>query len=559
MTVLAFSFMVERSTKALFVSLMAPEDSKAPPLGSACAAAGLVSAGLLGKDEILILSPATDSPIGTILDSIVDANPRLVGFSLYCWNSLPALDLARKLRTLRPDLRIVAGGPDAEALAERGETEPFDAVFLGEAESSFSAWYARQPEADGLTATASGGSPASAPKAVFIRSDPSPEKELPSPWLLGILSPVHGGAIPWELSRGCPYHCSYCYEGRASSLVRHLPEARIEAELHLFLKAGVSEIFVLDPTFNIDKKRALEILKSLWTIASRIGWNFEIRAELLDSAQAEAFTRLPCFVQIGLQSSSPEVLALNGRSFDSKKFISGLRLLNKNGVVFGLDLIYGLPGDSLAGFRKSVDFALSFFPNHLDVFPLAVLPGTMLRRRSEELGLVYMPDPPYLLKRHQSFSEVDMASAARLAAALNCFYSRGRAVPWFSVLLAALRLSPSAFLASFIPPSGWEAQGHLEIEALQCSYVGKVFTARGKAALLPAALDLIRFNGALSRALAEGERSLLTLSYSHHDLEGPEILSLAAFAQRKPKCLCSVEILPGKEGPLVRSLRKRRG
>ncbi|MDX9784747.1 MAG: hypothetical protein RBT72_08360, partial [Spirochaetia bacterium] len=126
-------------------------------------------------------------------------------------------------------------------------------------------------------------------------------------------------------------------------------------------------------------------------------------------------------------------------------------------------------------------------------------------------------------------------------------------------LLRALRLSPSAFLEAFCPPKGWETLGHSQIEALQCSYVEKVFTARGKTALLPAALDLIRFNGALSRALAEGTRSIVELSYSHNDLEGPGILSLAAFVKQRPKSPCSVEILAGKEGPLVRSPKKRRG
>ena len=556
-TVLAFSPMAERSIKVLLVSLMTPEDSEASPLGAACAAAGLVGAGLLQKEDILILSPSTSSPSQETLDKVLGENPGLVGFSLYCWNSVPALELARELRRLRPSLLLVGGGPDAEALAEKGDSEPFDAVFLGEAEFSFAQWYAQTLNTEAPTPRLS-GSATFPQRDLFIRPGLSQGRELPSPWLLGILAPTPGSALSWELSRGCPYRCSYCYEGRSSNLVRHLPQARIDAELALFVQAGVSEIFVLDPTFNIDKNRMLRILKTLSTRALGIGWNFELRAELLDSVQAEAFTRLSCFVQIGLQSSSPEVLNLNGRSFDVEKFSSGLTLLNKKGVVFGLDLIYGLPGDTLEGFRASVDFALSFSPNHLDVFPLALLPGTSLKRRSSELGLQYDPNPPYLLKQHPGFSAKDMKTAGKLAAALSCFYSRGRAVPWFLALLHALRLSPSVFLESFVPPRNWESLEQLEIEALQCAHAEKVFTSMGKAELLPAALDLIRFNGAWSRALAEGRRTVLKLSYSLKDVEGPEILSLAAFTSRKQKSPCSAEILPGKEGPHARLLRGKR-
>ncbi len=556
--VLAFSLMAESLIKVLLLSLMAPEDSKASPLGAACAAAGLVNAGLLRSDELLILSPTTDSPIPAILDRILDENPLLVGFSLYCWNSAPSLELARELKNRRPGLLLVAGGPDAEALAEKGSCDAFDAVFLGEAEFSFARWYAQTLRTGAAAPKAGNLSAGFSRNPVFIRPEPGSTGELPSPWLLGILAPAPASALPWELSRGCPYRCSYCYEGRASSLVRHLPQARIEAELELFIKAGVAEIFVLDPTFNIDRKRTLHILKTLASRAPDIGWNFELRAELLDPAQAEAFTRLSCFVQIGLQSSSPEVLALNERSFDAQKFSAGLKLLNRKGVVFGLDLIYGLPGDTLEGFKKSLDFALSFDPNHLDVFPLAVLPGTSLKRRSAEFGLDYDTKAPYLLHSHPGFSAEDMKAADRLAASLNCFYTRGRAVPWFSALLRALRLSPSAFLEAFCPPKGWETLGHSQIEALQCSYVEKVFMARGKSELLPAALDLIRFNGAWSRALAERTRSVLKLSYSLKDVEGPDMLSLAAFAARRPKNPCAAEILPGKEAPLARLFKARR-
>jgi hypothetical protein len=89
--------------------------------------------------------------------------------------------------------------------------------------------------------------------------------------------------------------------------------------------------------------------------------------------------------------------------------------------------------------------------------------------------------------------------------------------------------------------------------------VEKVFKARGKAVLLPAALDLIRFNGAWSRALAEGAKTLLRLSYSLGDVEGPGILFLAAFAAQRPKSPCTVEILPGKDGPHARRIKGRGG
>jgi hypothetical protein len=349
--------------------------------------------------------------------------------------------------------------------------------------------------------------------------------------------------------RGCPYRCAYCYEGRGVAGLRLLPRERIEAELEILRSSGVSEVFVLDPTFNARSAEALSLLALLAERGGDIRWNFEIRAELVDRAQARAFSRLSCSLQIGLQSADPEVLSTIGRSLDRKQFVSKVKLLDEAGLVYGFDLIYGLPGDDLSGFRHSLDFALSLAPNHLDIFPLSVLPGTSLFDRRKELALDCSAEPPYLLRRSLSFSEADMAAAERLAASTRIFYSMGRAVPWFKAVLKPLRMSPSAFLGGFGVGEAGSDQGHRRIEVLQCAYVEKMYKDRHLEKLLPAALDLVRYYGAWSRAFAEGESSSFELSYPLDLVESPAMLDIertASFRRPRPR---RVEVRPGRGGP----------
>ena len=110
-------------------------------------------------------------------------------------------------------------------------------------------------------------------------------------------------------------------------------------------------------------------------------------APLGDAELAGLFASITCSLQIGLQSSDPGVLRGVGRGFDAGDFARRVSLLNQTGAIFGFDLIYGLPGDTLPLFRASLDFALSLYPNHLDIFPLAVLPGTKLYGKAAALGL----------------------------------------------------------------------------------------------------------------------------------------------------------------------------
>ncbi|MCE1195556.1 radical SAM protein [bacterium] len=542
--------MNEHALRAVFVSLRTAEDREVLPLGAATAAAALVQADLVRRGDMKILAAGVDEPHEALEGKILASSPSLVGFSLYCWNSTASIELAARLRAAYPKLLLIAGGPDAERLAAAAREAPhvFDAVFLGEAEESLVAWV-RDAATGGGQAHARG----TANPAVFLRGKAAAPATLASPWLAGLLEPRAGGQVAWELTRGCPFRCAYCYEGRGSSGVRRLPDERLERELALFVERGVGEIFVLDPTFNVQPARALALLRRFADKGGGIAWNFEIRAELLDRPQAEAFASMPCSLQIGLQSVRPEVLAAINRDMDRKKFAAKVGLLNAAGAVFGLDLIYGLPGDTLAGFRESLDYALSLAPNHLDIFPLAVLPGTELAERREALGLVADEEPPYLLKRHASFGEADMASAARLARACGLFYTAGRAVPWFLSALRPLRMAPAAFLAGFAEFIDARAIGagslrHAAIESLQIEYLGQLYKARGVDRWLAAALDLVRYYGAWSRAFAEGERSRVKLSHPLREVESPGFLDIERHRSRGVPRPCEVDIGPGGDG-----------
>ena len=138
---------------------------------------------------------------------------------------------------------------------------------------------------------------------------------------------------------------------------------------------------------------------------------FEARAEFIDRELAREFTKIPCALQIGLQSANEDVLKLVNRPWDKKKFLKGISILNEEGVTFGLDLIFGLPGESFGSFRDGMDFALSLYPNNLEVFCLSVLPGTDLFDRAEGLGLEWEKDPPYHVIKNKQFSIEDMKKA----------------------------------------------------------------------------------------------------------------------------------------------------
>lgn len=477
---------------------------QAVPLANAFLKAYLATdEGLSGKVSVTLRDFFADQETAACVADILADNPDAVGFSMYLWNRGKCRDIAIALRHQRPDIMLFAGGPEPTGNSDEVLRDaPFDFIILGEGEIPFVEAMGRLSEGKkvtdvrGIALPQNGGGSPSAGRPVALLDT------IPSPYLAGTLVPAAASGVLWQLSRGCDFGCDFCFDQQGNGPVRRFSLERIRAELALFVRNRIAQVFVLDSTFNRDMQRAKAILRLIGKTAPHIHFHFEARSEFIDAELARLFARTTCSIQIGLQSADAEVNRKVGRHFDRAAFVRKITLLNESGVIFGFDLMYGLPGDTLRGFAASIDFALSLTPNHLDIFPLAVLPGTALSARAGNLRLRHNETPPYTVSSGPGFPARDMARAAALATACDIFYSRGKAVAWFGAVVAPLDLLPSAFFREFWH---WLKRRHgtsanetdladEEIWQAQRAFVGRMYNRQKLLNLLPAALDLIDYH-----------------------------------------------------------------
>jgi hypothetical protein len=145
----------------------------------------------------------------------------------------------------------------------------------------------------------------------------------------------------------------------------------------------------------------------------------------------------------------------------------------------------------------------------MDIFPLAVLPGTALAGRSDVLGLQYQSQPPYTLLSTLTFSPAELEEAHRLTLACDVFYTRGKAVAWFNSVVVALNQKASALLTQF---GLWLSQvkkgitsedslGDEEIWSLQRSFLTTLFGPKKLRRFLPLVLDLVDYHHHYAAAL----------------------------------------------------------
>ena len=467
------------------------------------------------------------------------AGQALFCFSCFVWN-VEILQAASEILRSKGFVTI-AGGP--EITAHPSYYKGFDYKVSGEGESSVPLLIKKIIQSE---------------KSDNIIISQSPDLEdIHSPYLDGIIDPSEYEGALWELARGCPYKCAYCYESKGEKTVRNFPMERIKAELELFAKKKIPQVFVLDPTYNINKKRALELLRLIASKTPDTFYYFEARAELIDRELAREFTRIPCALQIGLQSANVDVLRLVNRPFDKKKFLHGLSILNEVGVTFGLDLIYGLPGETFGSFREGIDFAISQYPNNLEIFCLSVLPGTDLADKADALGLTYQNQPPYHVIKTKVFSTDDMRRAEKLSKACTCFYNSGRAVPWFNSVCRLLKTKPSKFFEFFYDKHADYCEklccqcgheNHKEIEKLQLDFLREECKAKNLERYYAAIEDIVKFYGAISRTTDTGKSENISLNYDAEYVASDYASDIRYFVENLRPKKCKIQTFMNKGG-----------
>jgi len=347
-----------------------------------------------------------------LLEKILVSGVEAVAFTLCLWNVERSLRVARQLRNSRPELFLMAGGPEISEDHPFLLEEPvFNALVTGEGEAVF-------PEI--LKGIRAGKLPAY--DNVLISSDTGwrrGSKPPPPIDLASVQVPVASliecikarPSVYIETSRGCPLTCTYCRYHHLQKGVRALPAEAAAQRVQQLRAAGAREIRFVDPTFNAraDFTQLLERLAEI-NADRKLGFFAELRADTLTPEQAALMAKVNFLdVEIGVQSTDPKVLRTIRRPANIAQVERGIRLLTAAGVKVTLDLMYGLPEQTLDDVLRSIEWARNFGPNiTIQCMQTLLLPGTDLREQAEQYGMQSMALPPYGVFSTATMPEDDM-------------------------------------------------------------------------------------------------------------------------------------------------------
>jgi oxygen-independent coproporphyrinogen-3 oxidase len=206
---------------------------------------------------------------------------------------------------------------------------------------------------------------------------------LPAPPPLSVY--VH---LPWCL-RKCPYCDFNSHETPAD-----LPEAAyldavradLEHALPLVWGRAVRSVFIGGGTPSLFSpagiERLLSDLRMLLPLAGDCEITLEANPGTFEAQRFRAFAQAGVNrLSIGVQSFDDARLAALGRVHDRRQAIAAAEEAARSFGTFNLDLMYALPGQTLADLESDLALALALAPPHLSVYHLTMEPNTAFGRR----------------------------------------------------------------------------------------------------------------------------------------------------------------------------------
>ncbi|UYN97351.1 MAG: cobalamin-dependent protein [Enhydrobacter sp.] len=310
--------------------------------------------------------------IADAVETMKDAD--LVGFSTYVWNGRISLEIARRLKALKPGIVVVFGGPHVPDQPEAflRANPQIDLAVHNEGERTFLKLLEAFPDREawsklaGVSLVKEDGSFVRNPNIDRVRD----LDEIPSPFLEGAFdsimkaNPSESWIGLWETNRGCPFRCTFCDWGSATAgKVTKFGEERLFHEVDWFAKKKIEYIFCCDANFGI-QKRDVDIANYVADVKKQTGYPVALSVQNTKNATERAYLTQKILSDAGLNKgvalsmqsvdmTTLEAIKRDNISLDT--YMELQRRFTRDKVETYSDLILGLPGETYESFVRGVD------------------------------------------------------------------------------------------------------------------------------------------------------------------------------------------------------------
>lgn len=295
----------------------------------------------------------------------------------YVWNQKYNDGFAKLFKSLRPNGIVVYGGanvPEHKDYAQQyAEARPYvDLFFVGPGELTLRDFLTNiNNPIDSHNGTFGiGFNNVSVNKSLYL----IPEHEIPNPYLDGVFDEVFNTVdkkkigVTFEMTRGCPFRCSFCdWGGLSRSLVSKIETSSVLQTVDWIYKHGdkISIVDIIDANLGMIK-RDLDVLNYFEECQNKTGHKVKVTVNgfvkngspyLKDTILTlNRITGYSKNVMLSFQTHSTDALSVIDRdNIRNEKLYPLIKELQEEGLSVKSEMILGLPGETLESYISNLE------------------------------------------------------------------------------------------------------------------------------------------------------------------------------------------------------------
>lgn len=358
--------------------------TQSPPLNIAVIAASLLRAGHDVQAIDLDGEPWQEQELPSILQNF---SPDMVGLTFRTPVFREARRLASKVRLMRPQALLLAGGVHSSVRPEEVVDGPFDVAVINEGDETILELASGRPlsEIAGICYLQDGKPVRTAPRGQLhdLNSLAFPAWHLfdIKPYRRKSLVARHPPVVDLESSRGCPANCIYCTQTLFGDGFRAKTPERFVAEVEAALAFGFKSFNLVDDSFTTDIKRAIQICETLIQKGIRVPWSLTNGIRV--SHTNEDFFKIAAkaglsIVAFGLETGAQKLLNTVGKGATLAQARRAVSQARANGITTVGYFMVGLPGEDAETMEATIQFARELDLDFAKFSITVPLPGTAL-------------------------------------------------------------------------------------------------------------------------------------------------------------------------------------
>ncbi len=367
------------------------------------------------KDKTTILEFAIGAQSDTLAEEILKLNPKIVGIGVYIWNALDVHNLIEIIKKISPKTKIILGGPEVSHKPFRINWQYADYIIQGEGEISF---YQLCKELLNLKE----------PKQKIISAIMPELKTINLPYKYYSEHDIAHRYIYVEASRGCPFECEFCLSA-IDERVRGFDMDILLNNFEQLWQKGARSFKFIDRTFNLNIKLAMQLIDFFLAKDDPYTLHFEVIPDNFPQRLKESIKKFPpgsLQLEIGIQTLNNNILANINRRMNLEKVSENIHFLeNETNAHIHLDLIIGLPGESIESFANNLNILKSMTNAEIQIGILKKLSGTTLDRHDKKYNMIYSDRPPYEILQNDFISFAQLQKLKRFSRFWDLTYNSG--------------------------------------------------------------------------------------------------------------------------------------